>query len=321
MRLRLLHRSYGGENRKNRPAYYSKLLCLASFIRAAEQVPDAEVLFLNDGPIPADRLRLMERAGEVVSLGDQPGGMRASYRFALDLPARRGWPADDVVSFNEDDYLFTEDAFLTLRNGAERLPQASYFALYAGEPDYDDPNSRRQFSLPRGWRPEPSVDFPGEHWWHHPSITSTFSARVGAVEADRGIFAQAMVPFRRRFLDHETCLLYQGVVPYHGFEYLIGLPDDFQPTLRGVVRTIVLIPFRVALNLRALTRRKDPHRLYAVGPTRASHLEDEVVSTDRDWPTVAREVVDWLRERGDEEAAATIEADLMSPSTPRREAG
>jgi hypothetical protein len=84
--IHLVYRSYGGENRKRRPAYYSKWLTLNSFLRAAERLPDADLIFLNDGPIPERRLQAMHTAGRVVSLGDTPSGMRASYLHALHLP-------------------------------------------------------------------------------------------------------------------------------------------------------------------------------------------------------------------------------------------
>ena len=62
--VHLVLRSYGGENLKRRPSYYSKLLALTSFVRAASRLPDAEVIFLNDGPVPPLHLELMERFGE-----------------------------------------------------------------------------------------------------------------------------------------------------------------------------------------------------------------------------------------------------------------
>jgi hypothetical protein len=101
-----------------------------------------------------------------------------------------------------------------------------------------------------------------------------------------------MRPFRRRFLDHETCLLYQACVPYHGLELLTGLPNDFEASLRGVVRTAVLVPFRIALNVRA-SRQPEPHLLYVLTPNEATHLEYPVVSDDQDWSAVAAEVLQW----------------------------
>ena len=132
MKHHLVYRSYGGENRKRRPAYYSKLLTLTSFVRAASRLPQANITFFNDGPVPADRLTIMERFGRVTQLADEPQGLRASYRAALLLSTTEPWSDDDVVSYVEDDYLFTEGAFLALAEATSKLPQVSYFTMYGG---------------------------------------------------------------------------------------------------------------------------------------------------------------------------------------------
>ena len=292
MTLHLVYRSYGGENTKRRPPYYSKLLTLRSFIRASERVPDADVVFVNDGPVPEDRLGLMMAAGRLISMGDAPAGMRASYVFALDLPDRDSWAADDVVMFLEDDYLFTADAFVALVE-AINVPSIDYFSLYGERPDATSVEDRHRFAVPAGWHPQPDVvTVNGRTWFNQPSITSTFGARVGALRADRDIFEQCMRPFRRRFLDHETFLMVQGAIPYHGWEHVSGLPRDFEPSFRGIVRAVVLVPYRFAINRRA-RRQLRPHLLYAVTPNEATHLEYPVISGDRDWEVVAREVWNW----------------------------
>jgi hypothetical protein len=297
MTLRAVYRSYGGENTKNRPPYYSKSLTLLSFVRAISLVSDVDVVFVNDGPIPSDRLAIMHRFGRVIQISDRPQGMRASYRFALGLADRECWANGDVVSFNEDDYLYTAEAFSALGEAATHLTSASYFSLYGDRPDYTDLDARNSHSLPRAWTPAPDLTVDGRRWFNRPSITSTFAARVGALREDLPIFHQCMRPFRRRYLDHETCLLYQACVPYSGIELLTGLPNDFERSLRGVVRTLVLAPFRIALNVRA-RRQPEPHRLYVLTPNEATHLEHPVISPDQDWPAVATEVLRWAETQG-----------------------
>jgi hypothetical protein len=293
----LVYRSYGGENRKRRPHYYSKLLTLTSFVRAATRLPQADVTFLNNGPVPADRLSVMQRFGRVVQLAEQPQGLQASYSAALLLSTTEPWSDDDVVTFIEDDYLFTEDAFLALAEATSALPQASYFTLYGDRPDYSDPAATVTYSLPRHWTPAPDLRVGGRVWFNRASITSTFSARLAALRTDLPVFFACMRPFRNRYLDHETCLIYQGVIPYHGRELLLGLAGDFVPSVRGVVRTLALVPFRVALNRLAL-RHRAAHLLYALTPNEATHLEHPVISADQDWEAVARKVVQWATEQG-----------------------
>lgn len=294
MIIHLVYRSYGGENRKRRPHYYSKWLTLVSFVRAAELLPGADVVFVNDGSIPADRLALMTSSGRVLSIGAEPSGMRASYIYALGLPDRENWADEDVVMFLEDDYLFTAEAFVALADAADQLPEASYFALYGERPDYDTVADRRRFSVPDGWHPHKAVVSHGRTWFNLASTTSTFGARVAALRSDLDIFEQCMRPFRKRFLDHETCLLVQGAVPYHGWQLVSGLPGDFERSLRGIVRAAVLVPYRFALNRRG-RQQAQAHLLYAVTPNEATHLEHPVISPDRDWESVARDVIDWSR--------------------------
>ena len=142
-RLRILMRSHGAENRKNRPGFYDKTVCLASLIRAAENAsPAPELIFVNDGPIPIARERLMSSAGQV--LQGHFGSNRRSYLAALSLAAGIEQPEVDLVWFAEDDYLYTPYAFTHLLEAAQRFPQVDYFSLYLGE------------LAVRGSRPEPS---------------------------------------------------------------------------------------------------------------------------------------------------------------------
>jgi hypothetical protein len=310
MRLRLVYRSYGGENAKGRPYFYSKALALTSFVRAAAKVPTAEVIFLNDGPIPQDRLDIMQRHGSVHQIADQPVGMRNSYRYGLRLPKLLGWDESDVVSYVEDDYLFTADAFTALDEAMRQLPEASYFTLHGVRPaDAEDRAGRRFLHTPQNWQAQPDHVVDGRVWANVASTTSTFCARVGVLHQDREIFWQCMVPFRRRFLDHETCLLYQGYMPYRGKDVLTGLYKEFEPSARGIARTLVLAPFRVALNARALLQRT-PHYLYGVFPNLTTHLELGVHGDQQDWPAVAAGVAQWAEDQQLPHVAASIRVAL-----------
>lgn len=305
MRLRAVFRSFGGENTKFRPPYYSKLLTLLSFVRSASAVAGCDLIFVNDGPVPPSRLAVMERYGRVIQIAGQAQGMRASYRYSLELPDREGWGDDDVVSFNEDDYLYTAVAFAALAEAAHDLPEAAYLSLYGDEPHYADPDVRVRYSLPRGWAPAPDRVVDGRRWFNRPSVTSTFAARVGALRQDLPIFLACLGPFRRRFLDHETCLMYQGFVPYHGLELLSGLPEDLRVTPRGLARAVALLPYRVALN-RLAARLDRSHRLYVLAPNQATHLEYPVISTDQDWLAVAADVADWAETEGLTDQASSV---------------
>lgn len=112
--LHLIYRAYGGENKKGRPVFYSKLLAVASLVRALRQLEPgiAEAIFICDGPMPADRLAVMESAGEVLRRSNL--GQKGSMQASLALPLDRKWPAADLVWFAEDDYLYQPHAFQNL---------------------------------------------------------------------------------------------------------------------------------------------------------------------------------------------------------------
>ena len=306
MRLCIVLRSYGGDNDKNRPDFYSKDLALASFLRAAQAVGaygaqrgvDVRVVFANDGPIPRYRAEAMQRVGELRHTENGPVGLLDSYRFALDLPDALGLADDDVIAYVEDDYLLLQDAFMALIDGALELPQVQYFAISGSRPtDMSDKAQRAFHGAPQVWHALPDLEAGGRTWINIMSVTSTYAARVGALRADRDIHELAMRPFRNRFLDHEMCLIYQGIRPYHGKDYFFGLPGDFVPGLRGVARAVRLLPYRFELNARARAQ-KSPHPLYAVAPPVAVHLELGMMWPDHDWRSEAEGVRAWARDSG-----------------------
>ncbi|MGY2078787.1 hypothetical protein [Modestobacter sp. SYSU DS0657] len=296
MALRVIYRSHGGENRKDRPEFYGKLLGLVSFIRAAGEL-DVEVVYLNDGPIPDDRLRLMQATGEIVEL---PGlGMRGSYRAALAQATSGRWAPEDLVWFSEDDYLYLPSALRDLSAAAERIPEAEYFALYASTPSRpakrdDEPDLRD----PSGWRNQAPWTVGDQHWSRIQSTTSSFGARVGALTEDLGVFRFCMVPHRNMLRDHDTCLVLQGFAPHSYTEQaraLIGLSPGGP---RERVRSAALAPFLLATNLRS-HRRPTRRRLFvAADPNLATHMEVGLLSPGRNWAELASDTRSWGVEQG-----------------------
>lgn len=295
MALRVIYRSYGGENKKDRPDFYDKSLCLASFLRAAEEAGVAPV-FINDGPIPENRLRLMREAGEIVPL---PGvGMRGSYLAALRRALDGRWNPEDVVWFSEDDYLYRRDALVRLDRAEASLPEAAYFALYATTPEHTVAAYEGLVAEPRGWRaPEPwQVD--GQAWVRVQSTTSSFGARIGTLAEDEGIFRFCMVPHRNMLRDHDTGLLLQGFEPYRYRDVARDALGRTEGPLAARVRGAMLAPFRLATNLRA-HRRPARRRLFvAADPNLATHMEDGQMAPGVDWRAVAEETQKWAAGRG-----------------------
>jgi hypothetical protein len=295
--LRLVYRSYGGENRKDRPAYYSKKLCLLNALQAADRA-GIEVTFINNGPIAEELVALMRPRGEIVTLPDV--GMRRSFLTGLRLPGSRGWPADDVVYFCEDDYLHVPDAFTALGAAASAL-DASYFALYGALLDDEDAaegiiwDLEKQGSevvLPRGFHRADPVEVDGVVWKHILSTTSTFGARVGALAKDIGIFRQSGLPHRTMYRDYDMCVTYQGYEAHPWPDLARELVLAGRGSVAERARRAALVPFKTAMNLRSHRRPGNRHRLVCAAPNLGCHMESAFLARGHDWERVARDTAE-----------------------------
>ncbi|TXR56410.1 hypothetical protein [Quadrisphaera setariae] len=298
MALRVVYRSWGGENEKDRPEGYSKLTCLVSFLRAAQAV-EADVVFLNDGPVAPELRRLMDGAGRVVELS--AAGMRGSYWGAITLATDSDWSDDDVVWFSEDDYLYHPEAFTALvaaADGPEAVP-AQYFGLYGSTPDRtvhgpDEPPSEP----PPGWVQLGPFRSEGRDWVRIQSTTSSLGVRLGALREDKGIFRLCMLPHKNMLRDHDTCVVVQGFSPYRPYDLLHPLYERGR-SLKMRVRDALILPFLLATVVRALSRRPSRRRTFlAVEPNLATHLEKMRIATGTDWDRVSAESLAWGAERG-----------------------
>lgn len=125
-KLFVIYRSTGPDRFPRRPAYFDKLLCLKSFLLSYRAVRDqASILFLNDGPVPEDRLAVMRRWGGIVEL---PGlGNGPSFRRAVE--SALAMPDDTIAYFAEDDYLYLEPAIQRLTAAFAPLRRADFAAV------------------------------------------------------------------------------------------------------------------------------------------------------------------------------------------------
>jgi len=290
-RLHVFARSHGGENRKGRPDFYDKTTCLASLIAAAEAVtPPAELVFVNDGPLPADREQLMVAAGDV--LQGEFGSNRNSFRSTVAMAAERPFDDDDLVWFAEDDYLYRPNAFLSLLEVAQRLTQAQYFSLNAGELVY-----RPATPVSSDVTTDPAAAAPGQtavDWVPSESTTSSFAVRVRQLREDAGLLR--LMPFTGGAFDHATFLALQGRYPFTRDELrqdLLPLEHPVaqwpRPMLRGVVRS--------AVGLRALRRPSRRRTLYGPTGDLIAHLEIGAFDPSEDWESLAHESWAWVERR------------------------
>lgn len=296
--LHVVYRSYGGENLKNRPDFYSKLLALVSFVRAVDAAGQKiEVLFLNDGPIPKDRLALMEATGEIVA--HERLGLRGSIHRSVALPLERGWPDDHLVWIGEDDYLYQPHALRDFIAASRALPQADYLALYASiggrEPTGDA--LTEHFVVPRRWRAAGPVMVNGHAWQRALSTTSTFGVRMRALQRDYRILSLTDYAGLTG-CDHAQCLHYQGLLPFPwGLvgRYLLFVGDgSFKVRAKRCLST----PIKAAMNVWSLLRTGPGHQLWTADPSLITHMESDKMAAGTDWRAVARSCVAWANDRG-----------------------
>lgn len=293
-RLHIFLRSHGSENRKNRPDFYDKTACLASLIRAAEAVtPTPNLVFVNDGPVPADRERLMAAAGEVVH--GEFGSNRASYRATLSLAVQRVHEDADLVWFAEDDYLYSPDAFVRLLEAAARVPEADYFSLYVGELT-DRDVSQRSDSAARPVHPAPDAGA-GQtvDWAPAVSTTSSFGVRCRQLREDLGLLR--LMPYTGGAFDHTTCLTLQGRYPFTRAELVEDVLPFGHGSAKDWLRLLVRAAVRAPVGMRSLRRPSRRRRLY--GPTHdlITHLEVGAFDDLEDWGSLARSSNAWAVER------------------------
>ena len=305
--LRILHRAHGGDNSKPRPEYYSKLLALAALLRAADEADAAiELTFLNDGPMPAETLQVMERFGQVVPLL-RGGSAARSYREMLDSDRAKPGHADELVWLAEDDYLYRPDALRCLLAGAAAQPDTDYFTLY-GSRALDPERSGRRPAV----RPDPAaqdsdgITFPvGDiHWYRAISTTSTFGIRRRALTEDLRLLRH--FPLTGGAWDSATCLAVQGYAPFSGQRLRrdllpIGeLPISRWPrsAARGLVRVASMPLAWRHPGRRRLLMGSDPELItHMEGLGAFTHVPSRRTATI-DWATVARETAEWGRDHG-----------------------
>lgn len=177
MDMHAVYRIYPGENYKNRPPYYSKLLMFQSFLLAWRRVGGTLTLLVDAEAMPDPYLPLFERyATDVRYLG----GLGNSGSYVEALQRIKEVPDEDLVYLAEDDYLYTGDTFVEWMAAARDIPQADYFTFY----DHPDRYTRTDDA----WRPRERVFVGGRrHWRTVESTCMTYGARAGRLKRDAGL--------------------------------------------------------------------------------------------------------------------------------------
>jgi hypothetical protein len=286
VKLHILYRSTGSENSARRPAFYSKDVGFASFIRTLEAAASVlgDVVFLNDGPpIPPKRLAAMARTGQVIDL---PGlGNSGSYRYALASLLTRPWPDEDLVYFSEDDYLYCQGALPQLYAAAQAISVARYFTPY-DRPEYNE--------IVPGWEAFSRADAAYQRaradlrwavgsttWRAVRGTTMTFGARVGQLRSDSWIhlmYSRGPWPFDD--LIWSATQVYPG--SRNGQPALLHALTGHQKRLRSRVKSAWTALFDFVAKRGPL--------LIAPTPGLATHMHIPHIAPGVDWATVAADV-------------------------------
>ncbi len=283
MRLHIVYRSTGGENDHPRPAYYSKMLALASCLRARERCGSdgGDVVFVNDGAIPSDRLELMSDMGRVVGVGHP--GIVGSYLTALGLACRQPWAGGDAVYLVEDDYLWDPDAFVRLLDAVRAAPPDAYLSCYG--------------NVHRHLRPLVTLPAGGGTWRSAESFTSTFATRMETLRSDAWLHRTGARCAGGDW-DWAICLSYQGLPPYSGHELAdaaLGRVPGSPSWPTRVNQTV----WRLALDAASLSFRRRWRVTLTAVPALATHLElPPFLAPYVDWEAIALDTVSWARARG-----------------------
>ncbi|WP_369140780.1 hypothetical protein [Modestobacter versicolor] len=306
-RLRILYRHYGGDNDKPRPEYYSKMLALASMLRAVEALDvEPEIVYINDAVSPGPILSLMEQTGEVVPV--RGGSDAKSYRAMIDREVARPASPDQFLWFSEDDYLYRRDALQLLTSGLAALPGADYVTMYGSRSlDVASSGPRAVSFAPGGAEGDPgaAITVDGVQWYRAFASTSTYGTRLGTLREDRRLLvlcANSGGPW-----DRTTSQVLAGYRPFG----LAELREDVLP--RGSVsaadrgKGLARAAMRVAVTARSLRRQSRRRTLFAADPELISHMEvhdsttrtvPSAQSAATDWAAIAAETVNWAEGRG-----------------------
>lgn len=131
-KLKILYRLSGKENLAHRPQWYTKALCLKSFLQTLTEVkiPCTKILLMDhssrlEKPLLDQVLRAQE-SGFVIEKTLVPGNC-PSYLQALDLAIVE---THELVLFAEDDYLWRRNAVHDLINAFDEVEIADYITPY-----------------------------------------------------------------------------------------------------------------------------------------------------------------------------------------------
>lgn len=265
--LHVVLRTTPGENRKNRPAWYTKDRCIASVLIAVQRaraggidVRVTAIVDISSGRrMPAAVTALLDHVDAIVAV--RGGTAARSWRPALRAVRRHLAPAgDDLIYLVEDDHLHRPDALTHLVDGGD-----DYRLLYALASEHGAIVDR------------------GDGWAHVPGGTSTFAVRGDAFRADA--WRHVLMSYGGGAWDELSWRILGSHVTPPGLGYVRAAltrterwprPWGLRPLRHAAFRLLCL----------ALARR-DPRSIGLRTPIQATHCEHDMLADTADWAELA----------------------------------
>ena len=96
----------------------------------------------------------------------------------------------------------------------------------------------------------------------------------------------------------QTCLAYQGYVPFRG-RWLLEDPNRRgTESVLSRIKVLGATPIKVVVDAMAYRRARQPGLLVAPRPALATHLELPYIAPGTDWAAEAEATTEWARARG-----------------------
>ena len=211
----VFYRTCLGENTAPRPSWYSKELCLKSFLLSFEQLRnenEAEISVLVDGYLkPHDEWsktikKIVEPRGLIIE--QKPVGNVESSINILRLASSLS--RNKVIIFAEDDYLWLTPALLGLQHSLTQLPV--HYATPYDHPVRYEPNYPKGADLPH-WHN--AIYITNErHWRTQESTCMTFATTNRTLAEDISYFERYKENGKGRPEDRELFRDLQGLGAY-----------------------------------------------------------------------------------------------------------
>jgi hypothetical protein len=187
-KISFFYRTYAGENTATRPSWYSKAVCLksfmASFCHLQKNLPPhqtASLQVLHDGPMKDNKewAQTIEQQagkhGEIIELKQQ-GRNEASLNA---IHGATALPDKEIIIFAEDDYLWLTTALIELVRAISTLP-CDYATMY------DHPLTYLGLDFPHWYTARHVTEY--RHWTAFESACMTFATTSGILKKDLDVF-------------------------------------------------------------------------------------------------------------------------------------